>query len=144
MQTHTLQPKTKSPSKKLVGRGGSRGKTSGRGHKGQNARAGNSKRPAVRDLIKKIPKLRGYRFNSIQQKPQVVNVAELQENFAAGETVNPQALVAKGLVRGSKGSKVTVKVLGSGEITHALTVTGCLVSGSARDKIVGAGGTVSE
>ena len=144
MQTHTLKPKTKSQSKKLVGRGGGRGKTSGRGHKGQKARAGNSVRPAVRDLMKKIPKLRGYRFNSIQTKPQVVNVGELAEAFAKGDTVTPDTLAEKGLITGRKGTKTTAKILGEGEIKVALTISGCKVSGSARDKITAAGGTISE
>ncbi|MBX4181358.1 uL15 family ribosomal protein [Candidatus Parcubacteria bacterium] len=59
MQFHTLTRKTPNKKKKLVGRGGTRGKTSGRGTKGQNARAGHKKRPELRDFIKRVPKLRG-------------------------------------------------------------------------------------
>ena len=58
MQTNTLKPAHKHYSTPRVGRGGKRGKTSGRGTKGQNARAGHKKRPEMRDLIKKIPKQR--------------------------------------------------------------------------------------
>ena len=59
MQFHNLKRKTKNKRARQVGRGGTRGKTSGRGTKGQNARAGHKKRPELRDVIKKIPKLRG-------------------------------------------------------------------------------------
>ncbi len=59
MQFHNLQSKTKRKKSRQVGRGGTRGKTAGRGTKGQNARAGRKKRPELRDMIKRIPKLRG-------------------------------------------------------------------------------------
>jgi large subunit ribosomal protein L15 len=59
MQFHTLVRKTPNKKSKQVGRGGTRGKTSGRGTKGQNARAGRKKRPELRDFIKRVPKLRG-------------------------------------------------------------------------------------
>jgi len=63
MQLHELKRKTKAKTKKRVGRGGIRGKTSGRGHKGQNARAGHRVRPEIRDMFKKLPKLRGHGVN---------------------------------------------------------------------------------
>ena len=53
---------------RMVGRGGKHAKTSGRGGKGQTARAGNKRRPELRDIIKKLPKNRGYQFRSIQKK----------------------------------------------------------------------------
>lgn len=59
MQFHSLKRKTPNKRSKQVGRGGTRGKTSGRGTKGQNARAGRKKRPELRDFIKRVPKLRG-------------------------------------------------------------------------------------
>lgn len=66
MQFHNLQSKTKRKYARQVGRGGSRGKTSGRGTKGQNARAGHKKRPEMRDIIKRIPKLRGRGKSSLK------------------------------------------------------------------------------
>ena len=66
MQFHTLKPKTKRKKSAQVGRGGTRGKTSGRGTKGQNARAGRKKRPEIRDFIKRFPKLRGRGKNSLK------------------------------------------------------------------------------
>ena len=64
MQIHNLKRKNKNKKDRLVGRGGKHAKTSGRGGKGQTARAGNKRRPELRDIIKKLPKKRGYRFNT--------------------------------------------------------------------------------
>lgn len=64
MQIHELKRVHKNKKDRLIGRGGKHAKTSGRGGKGQTARAGNKRRPALRDIIKKIPKKRGYNFNS--------------------------------------------------------------------------------
>lgn len=66
MQFHNLKKNTSNRKARQVGRGGSRGKTSGRGTKGQNARAGRKKRPEIRDAIKKIPKLRGRGISSLK------------------------------------------------------------------------------
>ncbi|MBU0999268.1 hypothetical protein KKG24_03110 [Patescibacteria group bacterium] len=67
MQIHNLKRTHKNKKDRLVGRGGKHAKTSGRGGKGQTARAGNKRRPELRDIIKKLPKNRGYQFNSIQK-----------------------------------------------------------------------------
>lgn len=64
MQIHNLKRTHKNKKDRIVGRGGKHAKTSGRGGKGQTARAGNKRRPELRDIIKKLPKLRGYKFNS--------------------------------------------------------------------------------
>jgi hypothetical protein len=66
MQIHNLKRKHKNKGDRLVGRGGKHAKTSGRGGKGQTARAGNKRRPELRDIIKKLPKNRGYQFKSIR------------------------------------------------------------------------------
>src|SRR6185436_17657646 len=99
-----LKRKNPNKKKKLVGRGGTRGKTSGRGTKGQNARAGHKKRPEIRDMIKKLPKLRGYRFNSTVSKPMPVNVGALNI-FEAGATVSPKDFLTADLIR-RKGGKL--------------------------------------
>ena len=67
MQIHNLKRKHKNKKDRIVGRGGKHAKTSGRGGKGQTARAGNKRRPELRDIIKKLPKNRGYQFKSIQR-----------------------------------------------------------------------------
>ena len=66
MQLNQLKPNTNRKYARQVGRGGKRGKTAGRGGKGQTARAGNKRRPELRDIIKRLPKNRGYQFKSIQ------------------------------------------------------------------------------
>jgi large subunit ribosomal protein L15 len=146
MQLNQLQRKTENKTEKRVGRGGIRGKTSGRGTKGQNARAGHKKRPDVREKIKKLPKLRGRGIaglKSIQEKPMVVNVALLEKIFTAGDTVNPTVLVERGVLQVRKGTTPTVKVLGDGAITKKLVVSGCVVSKSAKEKIEKAGGSIA-
>ena len=131
-----------------VGRGGTRGKTSGRGTKGQNARSGHRKRPELRDLIKKIPKKRGYGKNRaisavVRTDAFVVNLKDLETNFNAGETVSAQTLLAKGMIRNARMATAGVKVLGTGEITKALVLSGVTISESAKAKVVAAGGTVA-
>lgn len=142
---HTLKPKTNNKKAKLVGRGGKRGKTAGRGTKGQKARAGHKIRPQMRDVIKKLPKLRGRGKNinkAFRSKPAVVNVSVLEENFAAGSAVRPQSLFELGLIKRQNGALPQVKVLGTGELTKALSVFDCIVSASAKEKIERVGGVV--
>src|SRR3989344_771134 len=67
MQIHNLKRTHKNKKDRMVGRGGKHAKTSGRGGKGQTARAGNKRRPELRDIIKKLPKNRGYRFKSVRK-----------------------------------------------------------------------------
>lgn len=141
MQLHTLKRKNPNRKSRLVGRGGTRGKTSGRGGKGQTARAGNKRRPQMRDIIKKLPKLRGYRFNSTVSKFSPVNVGALNV-FEKGAIVSPETLFAKKLVRKLGGVFPKVKILGSGDITVNVTVENCKVSASAKEKIEKAGGSI--
>jgi len=76
MQFHNLKSKTKRKHSRQVGRGGTRGKTAGRGTKGQNARAGRKKRPELRDIIKRVPKLRGRGKSSLKSfRPKVRGTA---------------------------------------------------------------------
>ena len=67
MQIHNLKRTHKNKKDRIVGRGGKHAKTSGRGGKGQTARSGNKRRPELRDIIKRLPKNRGYQFKSIQK-----------------------------------------------------------------------------
>ena len=142
MQTNTLKRATQNITSPRVGRGGKRGKTSGRGTKGQNARAGNKKWPELRTIIKRLPKLRGYRFHSIKDKSVVVNLGSLGAQFKANDAVNPVNLKEKGLISYKNGTKPVVKILATGEITIALTFSGCKVSKAAEAKITAAGGKV--
>lgn len=148
MQTNTLKPATKRITSARVGRGGKRGKTSGRGTKGQNARAGHRKRPEMRDLVKKLPKRRGHGKNRARTvRPQVVyapvNLAALDKAFAAGDTVSPLTLRKKGLVGSRGGYILPVKILGTGSLSKKLSITDCFASASAKSAIEAAGGTIS-
>jgi large subunit ribosomal protein L15 len=148
MQLHELKPTTVRKTAKRIGRGGKRGKTSGRGGKGQTARAGNSMRPEMRDFIKKLPKLRGHGVNRAatvneeRVRAVPVNVAALEAAFKAGDTVSPKLLVAAGVVETVRRKAPKVKILATGELTKALTVEGCEVSATAKAKIEKAGGKV--
>jgi large subunit ribosomal protein L15 len=144
MQIHELKRNTKNKKKMTIGRGGKRGKTSGRGTKGQNARAGRKKRPEMRDIIKKIPKLRGYRFAPITEKAVVVSLDMLNKAFPKGGDVNPQTLAEKGMITMKGGTYPTVKILGGGVLSAKISVSGCNVSASAHEKIVKAGGNVAK
>jgi len=149
MQLHTIQRNTKRLTKKRIGRGGLRGKTSGRGMKGQKARAGHSLRPEMRDIIKKLPKLRGHgknrarTVNSSVVKHTPVNLSLLEALFSNGEHVTPQTLVEKGAVSKVRGSAPQVKILGLGTLTKSVSITGCAVSKSAQDAVKKAGGTIA-
>ncbi|HVV38877.1 MAG TPA: 50S ribosomal protein L15 [Candidatus Paceibacterota bacterium] len=139
MQLNELKRATPNKKEKRVGRGGGRGKTSGRGTKGQKARAGHSIMPAIREQLKKLPKRRGYSFKSIQAKSSVVNLSLLEKVFQAGDTINPKILMDRGVVRDTG----AVKILGDGELTKKFTISGCAISASARAKVEKAGGSVS-
>ncbi|MCA9362609.1 50S ribosomal protein L15 [Candidatus Kaiserbacteria bacterium] len=148
MQLHELKPTSPRKSAKRIGRGGKRGKTSGKGHKGQKARAGNSTRPEMRDIIKKLPKLRGHgvnrarTVNAEKERPVVVNVSALEASFEAGATVTPKALVGAGVIATKAKRAPMVKILGNGELKKKLVVEDCQVSQSAKTKIEAAGGSV--
>jgi len=142
MQLNELKRKNPNKKARQVGRGGTRGKTSGRGGKGQTARAGNKRRPEMRDIIKKIPKLRGYRFHSASTKFSPVNVGALNI-FEVGAIVNPASLFEKKLIRRVNGDLPVVKILGTGEIDRKLSIANCKVSSSAKAKIEKAGGSVA-
>lgn len=141
MELHTLKREHPNKKARLVGRGGTRGKTSGRGGKGQTARAGNKRRPQMRDIIKKIPKLRGYRFISFDKKPAPINVGALNI-FAAGTVITPELLFASNLIRKVGGKLPVVKILGTGDITVKISIEDCILSKTAKEKIEKIGGTI--
>lgn len=145
MQIHQVKRIHKNKKRITVARGGKRGKTSGRGGKGQSARAGNKRRPEWRDIIKRIPKLRGRGVN--QNKPVsdanvVINLSLIEGSFSANENVTPSTLIEKGLVSSLSGNIPKIKILGDGEITKIFNISGCAISESAKNKIEKAGGSV--
>ncbi|NTU50008.1 MAG: 50S ribosomal protein L15 [Desulfobulbaceae bacterium] len=137
------QPGSRKPRKRIGrGLGSGHGKTATRGHKGHKARSGGGIKLGFEGgqmpLQRRLPK-RG--FNNIFKKVfAIVNVQDL-ERFAADTRVDKQALIAAGLVSKNDG---LVKILGNGELKHAITVVVDKVSGSARQKIEAVGGKVEE
>ena len=132
-----------------VGRGQSstRGKQSGRGGKGQTARAGHKIRPEWRDIIKKLPKRRGYGKNrgrtvdGTKLDAVVVSLERLDALFESGAEVTPRALAAKGVFRARK--MPPVKIVGGGSFAKKLSLKGIPTSASARVAIEKAGGTIA-
>jgi len=126
--------------RKRVGRGTSSGtgKTSGRGHKGQNSRSGGGVRPGFEGgqnpLYRRLPK-RGF-TNPTRKEYAIVNIEDLN-NFAADTEVTPEFLFENGIVKNAKSG---IKILGNGEVTVKLTVKANKFSQSAVDKIEAAGG----
>ncbi len=138
MQLNTIKRKHDNKAKRpRVGRGGKRGTTAGKGTKGQKSRSGHRIRPALREYIQRLPKLRGYANKPVSPEAAVVNVGQLVNLKGA---INRAALIKAGLIRSSAEQ---VKVLGNGEVTVALTLEGLKVSVSAKEKIEKAGGKVS-
>lgn len=130
--------------RKKIGRGpgGGHGKTSGKGHKGQHARSGGVKAGGFEGgqmpLYRRLPK-RGFVPYGGRTEYAVVNLKALG-GFVPNAVVDPDALVTAGLIRRS--DRARVKILGEGDVAHALTVKAHAVSESARAKIAAKGGTV--
>jgi large subunit ribosomal protein L15 len=143
MKLHELKPaegSTHAPKRLGRGVGSGHGKTSGKGHKGQNSRAGGGVRPGFEGgqnpLFRRMPK-RG--FNNISRKNIVaLNVRDL-ERFENDTVVTIESLLACGLIKAVKDG---VKILATGELTKALTIRIDKVSPAAAKKIVAAGGKV--
>lgn len=140
---NTLQPTpgSRQPRKRLGrGPGSGTGKTSGKGHKGQNARSGGGVRPGFEGgqlpLFQRLPK-RG--FKNVNRKDYaIINLVDLNA-FSAGDVVSPETLLGRNVIK-----KVLsgVKILGNGQLEKALTVKAHKFSKSAEEAIIKAGGTV--
>ena len=142
MQIHQLKPKHKLKKKKRIGRGGKRGTYSGKGMKGQKSRAGRRFEPIIRSLIKRYPKLRGYKFKAKPDFGVVVNLDILEKIFNSGEQINPKLLIEKRIIRRIKRKTPIVKILGKGKLTKKFIIESCEVSKSAKEKVEKAGGKV--
>ncbi|MEU4094731.1 50S ribosomal protein L15 [Streptomyces sp. NPDC026673] len=143
LKVHNLRPAPGAKTAKTrVGRGeASKGKTAGRGTKGTKARYQVPQRfeGGQMPLHMRLPKLKGFK-NPFRTEFQVVNLDKLAALYPEGGEVTVADLVAKGAVRKNQ----LVKVLGTGEVSVALQVTVDAVSGSAKEKITAAGGSVNE
>src|SRR5436309_4825491 len=144
LKVHHLRPAPGSKTAKIrVGRGegGKRGKTAGRGTKGTGARyqVPESFEGGQTPLHMRLPKLKGF-TNRFRTEYQVVNLDKVAELFPQGGAIGVDELVAAGAVRKNS----LVKVLGTGDVSVALQITAHKFSGTARDKIAAAGGSVTE
>lgn len=144
MQLQELKPKHKPKKRKRVGRGGKRGTYSGRGSKGQRSRAGRKMQPVVRELIKRYPKLKGYRSKKRPKNIVIVNVGALDKKFENSELVNPKVLLDKKLIRRIRGRVPQVKILAKGELTKKLVIKNCQISKNAKEKIEKAEGEIKQ
>ncbi|MDR1137594.1 MAG: 50S ribosomal protein L15 [Synergistaceae bacterium] len=142
MNLHELSPapgSNRKPKRLGIGVGSGTGKTAGKGHKGQKARAGRSVslrfEGGQMPLSRRIPK-RGFSNFRFAKSYETVNVKTLDDKFDTGATITIEDLKERGLVSGSS----PVKILGDGELTKSFTVIAHAFSASAADKIEAAGG----
>jgi large subunit ribosomal protein L15 len=131
--------------RRRIGRGpaSGRGKTSGKGHKGLLARSGGGSRVGFEGgqmpLYRRLPK-RGFLPHGTKVEFALVKLRDLSAKFGVGSVVDPDAMVTAGLIK--KSGRSAVKVLGDGEVAHALTVKTHRISESARRKLEAAGGRI--
>ncbi len=147
MKLHDLRPAPGSKRRKSrVGRGISagKGKTAGRGTKGQNARSGGGVRPYFEGgqlpFVRRLPFRRGF-TNIWRVEYAEVNLGRLAELFPPESEVTPEALAERGVI---KSTKYPVVILGNGDLIHPLTVKAHRFSRSAKEKIIAAGGSVEK
>ena len=144
MELNNLKRTEKRQARKRVGRGNGNnwGRTCGRGEKGQKSRSGFTSRPHFEGgqipLIRRIPK-RGFKSRAHKDFA-LINVCDLEKHFNAGDTVDFDALFEKRLVNSLKSG---LKILGTGELSKALTVSAHAFSATAQSKIEGAGGSIT-
>lgn len=131
--------------RKRIGRGGSRGGTSTKGHKGQRARTSGNVRPGYEGgqmpLFRRLPK-RGF-TNIFKRQVVIINLKQLNDSFDAGAHINREALLEKGLIdikNGIQGQGVFLKILGNGTLTKKFTIQADAFSKSAQKAIENQGG----
>lgn len=143
MQLHTLQPiHSRRRPRPRVGRGGKRGTTAGRGQKGQRAHAGRRIPSGLKEILGRLPKLRGAQNKPITAKPKIFNLdqlAKIAQSLPEKQIITKELLLEKGLLRRKD---KTVKILGNGELKKAVILKNISVSRSAREKIEAVGGLI--
>jgi large subunit ribosomal protein L15 len=147
MQLHQLKPIHKKKTCRRIGRGGKRGTYSGRGIKGQKARAGKKPRADFAGgdtpLTKRLPKQRGQRgrLKKIRRgvksrlKTVVLNLKDLEKKFKKGEIVSPKSLLEKGLIDRIRKRIPQVKILGQGELKKELQFKGVKLSKKVQERV---------
>ena len=138
MQLHDIHPSHTFRPKKRIGRGGKRGTTSGKGQKGQKSRAGHNIRPAVRDVIIRTPKKRGYHNKRKSLHATTLTLSAL--SHLALSNITPATLFKEGII---KSAKESVKIIATGTLEKAVSIEGISVSAQAQAAIIKAGGSVT-
>ncbi|MFA5386657.1 MAG: uL15 family ribosomal protein [Candidatus Paceibacterota bacterium] len=138
MRINDLKPKTKTKNVKRIGRGGKRGTYSGRGQKGQKSRAGRRIKPALKEAITRLPKIKGLKNKSLKTSAKVINLGDLEKRIS-GAIINRKVLIDCGLIRASEKN---IKILSDGEISKAFEISEIAVSEKAKGKIEKAGGKI--
>ncbi len=142
MQIHQIKPIKKPKAKKRIGRGGKKGTYSGKGQKGQKSRAGRKMMPMVREVLKRYPKLKGYKARKSENSFVVLRLDDLQKKFKNSEVVSPKSLIEKKLIRKIKGRVPRVKILkGTKDFKSNFVFEGCEFSKSAKEEIENTGKT---
>lgn len=128
--------------KKRIGRGGKKGNYSGRGMKGQKARAGRKIRPAFRDLILKFPQQKGKNFKPLSEKPYIINLETINKKFEGGTYIDVEKL--RKILKIPKSKKnPKIKILSNGELTKQFSFSSKLLfSNKAKEKIINSGSTI--
>jgi len=143
-QLENLAPLVKK--RKRIGRGGSRGGTSGKGHKGQKARSGGGINPGFEGgqmpLHRRVPK-RGFTNARFKKIVEIINIKRLDEAFNEGDTVSKETLIEKGVIKRRRSKKKFIlKILGNGSLTKKLMVSANRFSKTAVEAIKNSGGQV--
>ncbi|HSW63762.1 MAG TPA: 50S ribosomal protein L15 [Dissulfurispiraceae bacterium] len=145
MKIHELKPaegSTKSPRRVGRGLGSGLGRTCGKGHKGQKARAGSGKGPAFEGgqtpLARRLPK-RGFKNEPFKKEFAILNLSAIES--LGVDVIDPEMLIANNIVKDMKDG---LKILGTGELKRAVKVQAHAFSAAAKEKITAAGGTVEE
>jgi len=143
LQLDKLVPLTRK--RKRIGRGGSRGGTSGKGHKGQSARSGGSVRPGFEGgqmpLHRRLPK-RGFNNTRFAEDVEIVGLQRINDAFEDGDEITPEQLAAKGLIKRAKSRPARIIKVLAGPITKKLTLSVHQCSASATKAVEEAGGRV--
>jgi len=139
MNLHELKSKNQSRNKKRVGRGGKRGTYSGRGQKGQHSRAGRKVRPAMRDVLIRTPKRRGYANK--RKSPSLLSISLNRLENIKAEKINLAFLIENKIIR--KSVKLVKVVAGKKELTSVLHLEGIKTTKTAKNQIEKVGGSVA-
>lgn len=146
LKLHNLVSLTKK--RKRVGRGGSRGGTCGKGHKGQKARSGGAPRRGYEggqtSLLRRLPK-RGFNNTEFKKEVYIVTLRQLNDTFESGDFIDRAILVDKGVLKikkGSQNSQITIKLLATGVLTKKFVIVADACSVSAQKMVQDLGGEV--